>query len=251
MRDIIKDQNYWKKFIEDSQLNIDKSYSWLIEGKISSDNINHFKRYIIQLHINLINAYYSAGFDRSYLINDYYKALRLMHDSWGGFWKLTAGKPVKIYNQYVLSGYDEMLWMLSLGCLLDVDESNYRLLLDIIDRDDVKDNLYEYIISYKMKNRHSITSESYEKYFYVPKAFETLRNAIVESNKKEVEKLICRFITNEWYKNHKGVGWYSSHKSVHNTYSGYWSYETAAIVKIMKIDDNSFRDCPYYPKDLL
>jgi hypothetical protein len=29
---------------------------------------------------------------------------------------------------------------------------------------------------------------------------------------------------------------------------GYWSFETAAIVKIMGLDDSSFRGCKYYPK---
>jgi hypothetical protein len=32
---------------------------------------------------------------------------------------------------------------------------------------------------------------------------------------------------------------------------GYWSFETAAIVKIIGLYDSSFRDPQYYPRDLI
>ncbi|MBK8927229.1 MAG: DUF1911 domain-containing protein [Crocinitomicaceae bacterium] len=75
--------------------------------------------------------------------------------------------------------------------------------------------------------------------------------AIEETDKSKSESLIKEFITKDWYKNHKDAGWYDSHKSKHNTYFGYWSFETAAIVVIKGLDDSSFRDCQYYPKDLV
>jgi hypothetical protein len=59
------------------------------------------------------------------------------------------------------------------------------------------------------------------------------------------------FITKDWYKNHKDAGWHNSHKSRHDVFYGYWSFETAAVVKIMDLDDTKFIDCQYYPKDLV
>lgn len=35
------------------------------------------------------------------------------------------------------------------------------------------------------------------------------------------------------------------------TFSGYWAFEVAAIVKIKGLDDSSFRDHKYYPSQLL
>jgi hypothetical protein len=32
---------------------------------------------------------------------------------------------------------------------------------------------------------------------------------------------------------------------------GYWSWEAAAVTVISRIDDSSYRDKPYYPKDLV
>jgi len=37
----------------------------------------------------------------------------------------------------------------------------------------------------------------------------------------------------------------------YNTYVGYWCFAAAAIVKLKNLDDSSFRDNDYYPKDML
>jgi len=156
-----------------------------------------------------------------------------------------------ILKQYTLSAYDEMLWMLSLGYLLDINEADFKKLVDVIDRDGVKDFLFEFIILAKVKDRQPIKEESYQEFFGVPQTFEKLRKAIKETDKAKAEKLVKEFVTKEWYKNHKDSGWYDSHKSKHDTYFGYWSFETAAVVKIMGLDDSGFMDCQYYPKDLV
>lgn len=175
--------------------------------------------------------------------------LKLISESWDGFWLVDHNG--KKLNQYGLSGYDEMLWMLSLGYLLNIDEEDFEKLVEVIDRDGVKDYLFEFIIRAKLKERQPISQESYAEFFGVPEIFKKLRQAINETDKAKAEKLIKEFITKDWYKNHKDAGWYNSHKSKHDTYFGYWSFETAAIVKIMGLDDSSFIDCQYYPKDLV
>ena len=44
---------------------------------------------------------------------------------------------------------------------------------------------------------------------------------------------------------------YGLHKNVHDLYVGYWCFIAAAIVKIKDLDDSTFRDNKYYPKDLI
>lgn len=34
-------------------------------------------------------------------------------------------------------------------------------------------------------------------------------------------------------------------------YSGYWSFESGAVVKILGLDDNELEDVKYYPYDLV
>ena len=61
-----------------------------------------------------------------------------------------------------------MLWMLSLGYLLDVEKQKYMLLLEILDRFSVQDLLYETIIKAKISERPPITEESYKMIMDMP-----------------------------------------------------------------------------------
>jgi hypothetical protein len=51
-----------------------------------------------------------------------------------------------------------------------------------------------------------------------------------------------------------GTYWWDGHGIIDRgglAYSGYWCFEAAAVVKLLGIDDSSFRDNEYYPADLL
>ncbi|MDR2570707.1 MAG: DUF1911 domain-containing protein, partial [Oscillospiraceae bacterium] len=34
-------------------------------------------------------------------------------------------------------------------------------------------------------------------------------------------------------------------------YSGYWSYESGAVAKILRLDDTGWEDMKYYPYDMV
>ncbi|MFL9561084.1 PoNe immunity protein domain-containing protein, partial [Acinetobacter baumannii] len=53
----------------------------------------------------------------------------------------------------------------------------------------------------------------------------------------------------EWYGASKREPYHDRHKS--SFFPGYWSLEAAAMTVILRIDDSSYRDKPYYPKDLV
>lgn len=180
----------------------------------------------------------------------------MIYESWDGFWKIDIRKGNKtiILNQYGSNGYDEILWMLSLGYLLDIPNEYIKKIVDVIDRDGVKGFLLEFIIRAKLPGRPIIQEESYQKFFGIPDSFKSLRQAITETDKSKAELLVKEFVTKEWYKWHKKWGWCDSKKyiqSENSAYYGYWSWETAAVAKIMGLDDSSFRDCSYYPKDMI
>lgn len=253
MRDNIKDIQYWIERISQTE-NLRKArFEKLNNGLIAIDRISIVKQDMVDSYLRSISSKYSAG---SLIINfkdDLLNAIDLTYESWDGFWLVKTGNPIGsiILKQYGLDAYDQMLSMLSLGFLLDIPNEDFKKLVEVIDRDGVKDFLFEFIIKAKLKDRQSITEESYQEFYGVPKCFEKLRQAITETDKTQAEKLVKEFITKDWYKNHKGQGWYDSHKSKHDVYFGYWSFETATVVKIMTLDDSSFRDCQYYPKDLI
>jgi hypothetical protein len=250
MRDNLKDIQYWLDRISKTENFQELDIEDLKNGKIKTDRINIVKRALAFSFVQIISAKYSGEKGNAAdLKKDLITAIKLTNESWDGFWNVESNG--EKLNQYGLGAYDEMLWMLSLGYLLDIPDNDFKKLVDVIDRDGVKDYLFEFIIRAKLPDREQITEESYREFFGIPKVFEKLRLAIVETDKAKAEKLVKEFITKDWYKNHKDAGWYNSHKSKHDTYFGYWSFETAAVVKIMGLDDSTFRDCPYYPKDLV
>lgn len=249
MRDRYKDEQYfsrWISNIENGILGFKKSLS---SGEVHLERINFVKRGMANFITNVMISKYSRG-DSIFELKPYlFDAIQLTFESWDGFGLLYHKGQIKL-NQYGLSYYDSMLWMLSLGYLLDIEDLEFSKLVAVIDRDQVKDHLFEYIIRAKLNDRQPIKEESYEMYYFAPKAYELLRTAIIQNNKTEAEKLVAKFVRKDWYNKHKSAGWYNSHLS-NGGYFGYWSFETAAVVKIMALDDSSFIDCRYYPKDLV
>jgi hypothetical protein len=251
IRDKIKNEKYFRDYVEKKTNSISEDLKWLDDKKVKEDRILIFKRSIADAYISLLIAKYSAGFSSKDLLLGYKSALKLMDETWDGFWKLKVGCPVVEYDQYILSAYDEMLWMLSLGYLLDISNEEYQILVNIIDRDKVKDYVFEYIIRAKLKDRIPIREESYKEFLGIPKIFSKLRQAIFEPDRNESSNLIKSFLENDWYEKHRDSAWYDAHKSKHGTYIGYWSFESAAIVKIRELDDSSFKTSQYYPADLI
>lgn len=93
---------------------------------------------MLQYLNNIILAKYSKGESieeiKSYLLD----AIHLTFESWDGFGLLYHMGKTRL-NQYGLSSYDSMLWMLSLGYLLNIDDVDFKKLVAVIDRDQVKD----------------------------------------------------------------------------------------------------------------
>jgi len=247
LRDKIKDKIYFENFLKKLE-DIDKK----TDEKIRSGNVNLER--IIPVRTSMINslirrmkAKYSLGLEIKSLLSEYNKAIVLIADYWTGNNKF-MGNNNEVLDQYSLGNYDSILWMLSIGYLLDVPEDRFKILVKAIDSDNIKDKLYEFIISAKIPSRPKIKDESYK---YGWELYGKVRQAIEIDDKSKAAKLVKTFLEKDWYKEHKNSGWYNSHTNKHNTYSGYWSFESAAIVKIMSLDDTSFIDQQYYPKDLV
>jgi len=53
----------------------------------------------------------------------------------------------------------------------------------------------------------------------------------------------------EWFKGHYDFGWRNAHKEP--GYYGFWSFDTAALAKILGLDDSALKDNNHYPYDTL
>ncbi|HIP34122.1 MAG TPA: DUF1911 domain-containing protein [Bacteroidia bacterium] len=256
MRDSNKDKIYFDNIINVKYKGIEKRLEKFFNHQIKSDRIKIVKRQMSGTFFDIINAKYSRGdymYDNN-VLSDYKKGIDLMYENWEKYknnYKYSKYRKIKYLNQYTFSGYMQMAQILSLGILLNVPKEYIEKFAEIIDKDNVKDFLFEFLLNYKLNNRKFIKEESYSHVFHINERLGLLKEIIKKTEKTKAEKELKFFLEKKWYQSFKGTPLYNSHKNNHNTYIGYWCYIVAAIVKIKKLDDCSFKMNQYYPKDLL
>jgi hypothetical protein len=185
MRTEIKDKEYFDRYSNEIEMIIARSKMWLSEGSIAQERIKIVKDDIRSQYLKLAVLKYSAGFSIEIVKEAVNNMFDNIDDDWIGQWKLNhRGKE---YDQYILSAYDEMLWMLSLGYLLDIPVEKFRKLVNIIDQDHVKDFLFEFILKTRIIERSIVSEESYREFFAIPKVFENcgkLSKSLISPSRK-------------------------------------------------------------------
>lgn len=143
------------------------------------------------------------------------------------------------------SGYDEMLWALSIGILLEVDETTFDKLVDLVKKDDPED----YLIDYLIQSRHPEWKIRINYNF--PRPYGFTRKIIEEENSEQALKLLKEYLTKKWYPGHRDTGWYDLHKYNIDNYYGYWSFESGALCKLKELDYKELEVFSYFPYDLV
>lgn len=232
MRDKLKSKEYFLKYNEEEDDDINFYKNNLENGKIKEDRIDSIKEQIARKEFDLLIARYSMG---SIINGKFIEDFKPCIFDFNIYWNSS-------------SGYVQMIWMLSIGIMLDVDASEFNKLKELVERDDPKDYLVDFLLSQKADwgTIHNA--------FKFPTPYQSLLEVITlarENKREEAVALLKTYLEKEWYKGHSDTGWYDSHKSKHNTYYGYWSWESGALVKILKLDDSILKDQQYYPYDMV
>lgn len=250
MRDKLKEKIYFLSFIEERNNSLKKRINRLETGLIKPERVIAVKQTMASSYLQVLTAKFSSGVALKELIKDCYSGIKLLNES-------LINDNGKVYiskehylNQYLVPTYQEVLQYLSLAYLLKISNNYFQILVDIIDRDNISDNLFEFIIRTRFPDREQKRPEEYNsKQSVIVKVYDKLRKATESEYKVEASKLVKQFLEKDFY--HKHMNLYNSHNSRANIYCGYWSFESAAVVKIMGLDDSSFIDQQYYPKDLI
>lgn len=247
MRDtFIKQIDYFERAIEVNGNLFQNSLDRLKNNKIKNENIQHAKHLISFDAIQILLAKYSRGDSMNELKEEFPKVLKYMKDGWDdSVVKFKMGRPAKLYDFYWINDYCYMLWMLSFATLLKVSKNEIDILHNLIEKGNIDDKLLLYILGHLNKKLYAKTSiQKYEPFKRIYK-------------KAEVENIdsqhLKKYLQN-WYKHTNYLTWHNYLNSVEKgkfSYFGYWSFEAAAVVAILGLDDSSFRDNPYYPKDLV
>jgi len=146
-------------------------------------------------------------------------------------------------------GYSDVLNMVSLGILLEIPDKQFQEIEQFVNKTDNNPNLKHWkpdaLVGFMLNSRNTkreIPPKVYSnQYRFLNKIVKMPPEKAIEGLKEYIE---------EWYDDNKKAPWYNTHLREWG-YSGYWSWEAAAIAKIMKLDDESLKDKPHYPYDLL
>ena len=141
--------------------------------------------------------------------------------------------------------YVNMLHYITLGIIFEIPKADMQKLVDIIDEAKVDDLLFDFFINaYGLERKIKSTKLQEKKpYFRVMEIVEIAKN-----DKEAASKMLANYVENEWLKGHAAYEWPTMHKKVY--YYGLWSFESAALAKILGLDDESLKDDNHYPYDL-
>lgn len=238
MRGTLKSDTYFQGLIQEIREVIHDAEIRIQRPGIPDDRRFDLKAFIFTERLHLCIASYSAGLDSVEVRSLWAGVVPGAQQAWE--YPNGANK-----SPYYFDGYVKLVWLLSLGILLDVDHADLAPLKMVVANASGKDWLLEFLIS-------SGEYRANENTCLFPNPYDTLRQVVInEENNRIRATLIKKYLTQQWYPGHQSCYWYDNHKGRHDTYFGYWSFETAAVVKILGIDDSSFRDSPYYPKALV
>src|SRR5699024_3386898 len=71
---------------------------------------------------------------------------------------------------------------------------------------------------------------------------------LAETQTAAASDRLFTYMEKEWFQGHYGYGWKNANKEP--DYVGFWSCESAALAKILGVDDTSLKDNNHYPYDL-
>jgi len=243
-RDNLKDEIYFRNYIDSAEKGIPKFIEGIKIGRVAEARIPIIKRTIGGMRLRIIIAKYSLGTELSEIEKEFKSLLKDFSDYWqeGKVLFKLNGKEIKQYLDY-----HDMLWMLSLSCLFKCPQNDFENIANLIDRDGVKDVLLEFFLKSNLPTRNFNGIESYENGWDL---YQSLRKSIGEElDITQRQDLINDYLKNEWKKEHKRS--LPSKRDRHSTYHGVWSFESAAIVCLLNLDDAKFRDHPHYPKEMV
>lgn len=233
MRDTIRNSTL-NDLVTDIDESIKRLSEKLFKKEVREDRIPSILQFQLHNHLELTIAHYSGGSDKAKVQLHLLNTIDAFEQGfkWEGF-----------ENTY--GGYDEMIWMVSLGILCDIDLADFKRITAILKRDGVEDALLNFLIKSKQPDWNQRGS-----YIIQKSPYGGLEKVISESDETKGIERLKTYLSKEWYKGHDDAAWHDSHKNTKvNSYFGYWAWETAALVKAKGWDDSTLQNTLYYPYD--
>ena len=139
-----------------------------------------------------------------------------------------------------------MLWMTSIGIMLEVDDETFDILAELVNEAGWDD----YLISYLLQTRNSSISLS-EKKFLFETPYKHLFD-VINGGREQATSSLKSYLENEWYRGHNDTGWFDNHKNQQKNY-----IMVTGVLKVVRLQKYcswmivSLKDAPYYPYDMV
>ncbi|MCL1994019.1 MAG: PoNi-like cognate immunity protein [Spirochaetes bacterium] len=233
MRDVLATKEHWDNMIRYMNEEIERSNIRIakIAAEKGEDFIGVKRGYIRKKsnYMSLLNSLYSSGAPISEIKTLYPSVVETFSKSWTKE-----------------SGYLYFIRAVSIGIMLGVPLE----MIQEFQRLTIENDYNDYILDFLFRGVDPSWNKQHDTFKFA-KPYKFLSSVIGAETKEESARLLKEYLEKEWYKGHKGEGWYNSHKNANaNFYSGYWSYESGAIAKILKLDDTGWESLKYYPYDM-
>ena len=216
MRDTRKNKEYFNSFIKYQYFRIEKKLAKFKEADEAKQ-----QRVLVSLtglEIDLLKAEFSVGATKENL-------------------KTLLNRAIGIIYKYNNITYEDLLNLLSLAIIIN-DKNEAKKIIETNKKIVNNDRLLHYLSSY-ICGQEAI----WDKNLQLPKEFSDLDKVFVSDNK---ESELTSYLDG-WYRKHSGYGWYDSHLGSSDTYCGYWSFESAAIAKILGLQEETLKESVHYP----
>ncbi len=194
--------------------------------KTNVEVIQSTKDTILIYQYDIIMLLYSVGEDISVIRTQYLETIKSMQN----VWRQT-------------NGYVQMVMMLSIGVMLDIEQNEFNKLMELVKNDNPNDFLIDFLIKSRVENWEQHEGFKFSKPYKTTKEIVEITNT---DKNKGVEKLV-KYMQKDWYKSIET----KTHTSKFNIHSGYWCFESGALVKILGLDDSILKNQEYYPYDLV
>lgn len=217
IRDTRKDTQYFMSYMDDQKRRIKREEQKLLYSTRSSEK--RINRAILMYKLDLMTAGFSGGAGKQELIN----FLDDMYDTALEIERIDYEQMLVILSVSIISGYrsDKIQALIHKQCrMIDADRLLHCFAVYLCNG----------CVKWTGKFLYDIFS-----------ALEPLEKA---DNK---EKILSEYL-DTWYENHKYFAWYGSDKNGKDTYTGYWSFETAALAIIFNVPDKELKKNVYFPE---
>jgi hypothetical protein len=234
MRDTFKDPAYWTWATQTYERAI-ATYERRVAMPTTTPEHRRRLRYVLyKERLELLSACYSRGDSIESLQAAFPDVLHARET----YYAEPGHEPL---NLRILDKYVQSLWLLSWAILLQVPFDMAQRVVTSINQPGV-DALFDTLVE------HVTPGGARTDGLVHPKPYAPLYDAIrlTTTNRNQ---LVTQFLTH-YYTSMRTVYWHDLHLLPNVRFFGYWCVELAAVVQITGMDDQAFRDNPYYPSAL-